>query len=127
MLYTAEMSRRARAIDLWACLKGLGKNGVSELVEELHSKAKYFSKLLEYGGLQILNKVVFNQVLVRYDNDNKTKALVKGVQESGVCWLGGAEWLNKSVMRISVCSYKTSYNDIEKSTQEILKIAKELN
>ena len=127
MLYTAEMSRRARAIDLWACLKGLGKNGVSELVEELHSKAKYFSKLLEYGGLQILNKVVFNQVLVRYDNDNKTKALVKGVQESGVCWLGGAEWLNKSVMRISVCSYKTSYEDIEKSAKEILKIAKELN
>jgi len=42
MLYTAEMSRRARAIDLWACLKGLGKNGVSELVEELHGKANIF-------------------------------------------------------------------------------------
>lgn len=58
MLYTAEMSRRARAIDLWAVLKGLGKNGVSELVCELHSKAKYFSKLLEDGGMYILNDVV---------------------------------------------------------------------
>lgn len=127
MLYTPEMSKRARAIDLWATLKGLGKNGVSELVEELHSKAKYFSQLLEDGGLQILNDVVFNQVLVHYDNDNKTEALIKGIQESGVCWLGGAKWLGKSVMRISVCSYKTSYADIEKSANEILRIAKGLN
>lgn len=127
MLYTAEMSRRARAIDLWATLKGLGKNGVSQLVEELHSKAKYFSELLEDGGLQILNDVVYNQILVHYDNNDKTEALVKGIQESGVCWLGGAKWSNKSVMRISVCSYKTSYEDIEKSAKEILRIAKELN
>ena len=127
MLYTAEMSRRARAIDLWAVLKGLGKKGVSELVYELHSKAKYFSKLLEDGGLQILNEVVFNQVLVHFDNDIKTEALVKGVQQSGICWLGGSKWLGKSVMRISVCSYKTSYLDIEKSSQDILRIAKDLN
>lgn len=126
MLYTAEMSRRARAIDLWATLKGLGKKGVSELVEELHSKAKYFSERLEDGGLQILNDVVYNQIVVHYDNDDKTEALVKGVQESGVCWLGGAKWSGKSVMRISVCSYKTSYEDIEKSAEEILRIAKEL-
>ena len=124
MLYTTEMSRRARAIDLWALLKGLGKRGVSELVYELYSKAKYFSQLLEEGGLQILNQVVFNQVLVHYENDNKTEALVKGVQQSGVCWLGGAKWSSKSVMRISVCSYKTSYADIEKSAEEILRIAK---
>ena len=126
MLYTPEMSRRARGIDFWATLKGLGKNGVSQLVEELHSKAKYFSELLEQGGLEILNDVVFNQVLVRYDNDIKTEALIKRIQESGVCWLGGAKWEGKAVMRISVCSYKTSYEDIEKSANEILRLAKEL-
>lgn len=126
MLYTTEMSRRARAIDLWATLKGLGKNGVSELVRELHRKAKYFSDLLRDGGLEILNEVVFNQVLVHYDNDEKTQALIKGIQESGVCWLGGSKWLGKSVMRISVCSYKTTYEDIEESADEILKIARKL-
>lgn len=83
--------------------------------------------MLEDSGLQIINEIVFNQVLVRYNNDNKTEVLVKGFQESGVCWLGGAKWLNKSVMRISICSYKTSYEDIEKSAKEILKIAKGLN
>jgi glutamate/tyrosine decarboxylase-like PLP-dependent enzyme len=126
MLYTAEMSRRARVIEIWASLKQLGKKGVAELVEELHSKAEYFSKLLAAGGLEILNKVVYNQVLVHYDSDEKTEMLVKKVQESGVCWLGGAKWLSKSIMRISVCSYKTTYEDIEKSAQEILRIAKEI-
>jgi len=123
MLYTPEMSRRARAIDLWATLKGLGRKGVAELVEELHCKAVYFSRLLKEGGLQVLNDVVYNQVLVYYDNDRKTEALIKGVQESGVCWLGGSKWSGKSVMRISVCSYKTTYNDIEKSAKEILRAA----
>lgn len=123
MLYTPEMSRRARAIDLWATLKGLGRKGVAELVEELHCKAEYFSRLLEEGGLQILNDVVYNQVLVYFDNDRKTEALIKGVQESGVCWMGGSKWSGKSVMRISVCSYKTTYNDIEKSAKEILRVA----
>lgn len=126
MLYTTEMSRRARAIDLWATLKGLGRKGVSELIWELHNKAKYFSDLLKAGGLEVLNDVVFNQVIIHYNSDDKTEALIKGVQESGVCWMGGSKWLGKSVMRISVCSYKTTYEDIEKSANEILRIAKKL-
>jgi len=104
MLYTTEMSRRARAIDLWATLKGLGKQGVSDLVWELHQKAICFSKLLKEGGFEILNDLVFNQVLVRYEPDEKTNKLIKGVQETGVCWLGGSKWDGKSVMRVSVSS-----------------------
>lgn len=84
MLYTAEMSRRARAIDLWATLKGLGKKGVSELVWELHRKAVYFSKQLRMKGFEILNDVVFNQVLVRNESDEKTEDLVSALQKSGV-------------------------------------------
>lgn len=126
MLYTSDMSRRARAVDIWAALKGLGRRGVSELVEELHDKAKYFSELLSEGGLEILNDVVFNQILVYFKDDIKTETLVKKIQQSGVCWLGGSKWFGKSVIRISVCSYKTSYEDIEKSVIEILRLAKEI-
>ena len=123
MLYTAEMSRRARAIDLWATLKGLGKSGVIQLVDELHDKAKYFAELLEKGGLEIVNDVVFNQVLVYYQSDDKVIQLIERVQKSGICWLGGSKWQGKAVMRISVCSYKTSYRDIEISAEDILKQA----
>lgn len=127
MFFTPDMSRRARAIDLWASLKGLGKKGVSELVYELHCKAAYFAELLNDGGIEVLNDVVFNQVLVHYCNDSKTEALIKAVQESGVCWMGGSKWAGKSVMRISVSSYKTTYDDIIISAKEILKIARELD
>ncbi len=39
MHYTLDMSRRARAVELWACLAALGRRGVAELVEDLHDKA----------------------------------------------------------------------------------------
>lgn len=122
MLYTAEMSRRTRAIDLWATLKGLGKTGVAELVWELHQKAVYFGELLKKGGLEILNDIVFNQILVRFKNDDLTDKLIREIQNSGVCWLGGAQWEGKSVMRISVCSYKTTYEDIDLSAKDILRL-----
>lgn len=111
---------------MWATLKGLGKQGVSELVWELHQKAVYFSELLKKAGFEILNDVVFNQVLARYKSDEKTSKLIKGIQESCVCWLGGSKWDGKTVMRISVSSYKTTYEDIDISAKEILKIAKSI-
>ena len=126
MFYTTEMSRRARAIDLWATLKGLGRQGVSELVWELHTKAVYFAKKLEEGGLEILNDVVFNQVLVRFDSDEKTEKLIKDIQDSGVCWLGGSKWEGKSGIRISVSSYKTTYKDIDMSASDILRLARNI-
>jgi glutamate/tyrosine decarboxylase-like PLP-dependent enzyme len=126
MLYTSEMSRRTRGVDLWATLKGLGKTGVSELVLEMHEKALYFSDLLLAGGMEILNDVVFNQVLVRFESDEKTEELIRRVQKSGVCWMGGAKWKGKSVMRISVSSYKTTYEDVEMSVRKILELAKEI-
>ncbi|WP_105614709.1 pyridoxal phosphate-dependent decarboxylase family protein [Vallitalea okinawensis] len=127
MLYTSEMSRRTRAIDLWATLKGLGRKGVAELVWELHKKAVYFGDLLKEGGLDMLNDIVFNQVLVRFKSDEKTDTLIKMVQDSGVCWLGGAKWQGQSVMRISVSSYKTTYEDIDTSAEDILRLARELD
>jgi len=121
MSYTPEMSRRARAIDLWATLKSLGRSGVAELVEELHAKAHYFADQLKMidSHFEILNDIVFNQVIVRYYDDARTESLMQAVQNSGVCWFGGAKWQEKSVIRISVCSYKTTYSDIDISIAHI--------
>ena len=64
MMYTPEMSRRARAVELWATLKFLGKSGVEELVDGLCDRARQFAERLDAEGFRILNDVVFNQVLV---------------------------------------------------------------
>ncbi|HOQ06980.1 MAG TPA: hypothetical protein PK127_08085 [Clostridiales bacterium] len=49
--------------------------------------------------------------------------IIKGVQGSGACWLGGSKWNWKSVIRVSVSSYKTTYEDIDMSVKEIMRIA----
>ncbi len=115
ILYTTEMSKRARAIDLWSTLSYLGKKGIDELVTGLYIRAKELESGLSKVGLTIVNDVVFNQVMVAYKGDAETKALLKYIQESGVCWLGGTTWDGRAAIRISVCSWKTNDEDIEKT------------
>ena len=121
MLYTADMSRRARIVELWATLKSLGKRGVAELVEDLHHKAVYFAKALEQKGYIIKNEVCFNQVLASLDDPDLTKDALKWIQNSGECWCGGAKWDGEPVIRISVCSYRTTYEDIDRSVEAFSK------
>lgn len=115
MLYTPEMSRRARAVELWAALKYLGKEGVDELVFGLHQKALQIGQELKSENFQILNDVVFNQVLVACDSDQITDLTMRYIQESGECWVGGASWDGKAVIRISICSWATTEDDITRS------------
>ena len=115
------MSRRARIVELWATLKSLGKKGISELVEDLHHKALYFSKALEQSGFEIKNDVCFNQVLASLGNPDLTEKTLKLIQESNECWCGGAKWENEAVIRISVSSYRTTYEDIDRSVKAFAK------
>ena len=117
MLYTPEMSRRARAVELWAALKYLGKAGVDELVFGLHQRAIQISRELEAEGFQILNDVVFNQVLAACNNDDITHRTMIHIQQSGECWVGGARWDGKAAIRISVCSWATTEKDITRSVR----------
>jgi len=117
MLYTMEMSRRARSVELWAALKSLGKNGVKLLVENFHKKAQYFAKKLKDNGFEVLNEICFNQINIYVGDDDATQKILSAIQESGVCWCGGSKRFGKPFIRISVCSYKTTYEDIDKSVE----------
>ncbi len=113
MLYTPEMSRRARIIELWATLKYLGKSGVDELVHTLYERAKLFADTIRtVDGFNVENDVVFNQVIVRCATDELTEKVLHKIQELRDCWLGGSVWFGKKVMRVSFCSWATTENDI---------------
>ncbi|MDA9346330.1 pyridoxal-dependent decarboxylase [Porticoccaceae bacterium] len=121
MLYTPEMSRRARAIELWAALKYLGTEGVDELVVGLHRRAVQFAEELGAAGFSILNDVVFNQVVVSCDgSDEYTQSLIDAIQQSGQCWVGGSVWQGKKVIRISVCSWVTTQEDVSISVEAFI-------
>ncbi len=115
MLYTPEMSRRARGIELWALLKALGRAGVDELVAQLCARARQFADELAMREFRILNEVVFNQVLVACEGPELTRATLRALQAGGECWCGGSEWRGEPVIRISVCSWATTEADVRRS------------
>lgn len=122
MFYTPEMSKRARVIELWAAMKHLGKNGIDELVFQLHERAKQFSnEISQVKGFEVLNEVVFNQVIVKCKDDNLTQKVTQTIQELRECWIGGSVWKEKKVIRISVCSWATTVDDIQRSVYSFKK------
>lgn len=124
--YTPEMSRRARIIELWAALKYLGKKGVQELTDGLCERATQFADEIKSAGFQVLNDVVFNQVLVSCENDDITSKTLQLIQSSGECWAGGAQWDGKKVIRVSVSAWATTPEDITRSVNAFAKAYSEV-
>ena len=62
----------------------------------------------------MLNDVVLNQVLVRFDDDEATRAAVAAVQRSGEAWLGGTVWEGRAATRVSVSNWSTTEQDIDR-------------
>ena len=113
MVFVPDMSRRARAVELWATLRYLGRSGVEELVDGLCERARQFADGLAKRGFRILNDVVFNQVLVACDTPAQTEGTLAAVQDGGVCWCGGTVWDGNPAIRISVSSWATTAEDVD--------------
>jgi glutamate/tyrosine decarboxylase-like PLP-dependent enzyme len=124
--HTPEASRRARAVELWAGLKSLGRQGLSALIERTCAYAQRFAGGLQEAGYEVLNDVVINQVLVSFGPEEKTREVIRRVQEEGTCWCGGTVWRGKTAMRISVSSWATTEADVEQSLAAILLIARDI-
>jgi len=119
-----EFSRRARGFAVYAALRSLGRKGVADLVERCCAHAQLFAELLEASGAAtVLNDVVLNQVLVRFGDGERTREVIRRVQEDGTCWLGGTEWQGEHAMRISVSNWRTTREDVERSAAAILAAA----
>ena len=122
--WVPEFSRRARGVPVYATLRALGREGVRDLVERCCDRARQMARALgAQPGIEILNEVVLNQVLVRFGGDDAvTRAVVEGVQKDGTCWLSGTTWHGVSAMRISVSNWQTSEADAAVSVAAILRV-----
>jgi len=123
--YVPELSRRARGFEVWAALRSLGRDGLTELIEMNCKQASRLAEGLKSAGHHVLNNIVLNQVLVSFGNPDITKRVISRIQEDGVCWCGGTVWQGKTAMRISLSSWRTTDDDIECSLEAILRIATE--
>jgi len=120
MNYTPDSSRRARATEIWAALKSLGRVGLAELVEGNCRQARQMAAELQREGVEVLNDVVLNQVVVAFGDDERTRRVTLLIQDTGTCWCGGTFWRGRAAMRISVSSWATTDEDVERSIQAIL-------
>lgn len=129
--WTPESSRRARGFAVLAALRSLGRSGLVDLVERDCAHARRMTELLSAGRrVRILNDVVLNQTLVRFEADGddpdgtagdaRTRAVIAAVQRDGTCWLGGTMWGGQSAMRVSISGWRTTEADIERSASAIL-------
>jgi glutamate/tyrosine decarboxylase-like PLP-dependent enzyme len=127
--FTPDESRRARVLPMYAALRVLGRDGVSDLVDRCCTLAtRMAARLAAHADVRILNDVVLNQVLVQFrrapDDDAAAAALTRDVisrvQADGTCWAGGTTWHGQVAMRVSVSNWSTGPDDIDRSAAAIL-------
>jgi glutamate/tyrosine decarboxylase-like PLP-dependent enzyme len=115
MDWTPEFSRRARGFTVYAAIRQLGRSGIAELVERCCDHAARFAREIPSTGAAVLNDVVLNQVLFRYDSDERTSEILRRVQESGEAWMSGSVWEGRQAVRLSVSNWQTSDDDIDRT------------
>ncbi len=113
---TPELSRRARGVPAWAVLRSLGRSGVAELVDRLHTNAVAMAVgLADIPGVEVLNDVVYTQVMFRLESDAATRALGEAILADGTAAVTGAEWRGRTALRCSMSSWATTSADIART------------
>jgi glutamate/tyrosine decarboxylase-like PLP-dependent enzyme len=124
--HTPQSSQRARQVEVWAVLRTLGRQGVTDLITRSCRHARTMAAELSRAGLEVVNDVVLNQVLVRAVTDDQTTALIAAVQQDGTCWCGPTVWQHRPAMRISISGWATTAADIRHSADAIITAARSL-
>jgi glutamate/tyrosine decarboxylase-like PLP-dependent enzyme len=122
--HSPQSSQRARQVEVWAVLRTLGRPGVTDLIARTCRYAQMMAGYLGQAGLEVLNDVVLNQVLVRAATDDQTEALIAAVQQGGTCWCGPTVWRHRPAMRISISGWATTAEDIKQSADAIVAAAR---
>ncbi|MDJ0770177.1 MAG: pyridoxal-dependent decarboxylase [Ilumatobacter sp.] len=126
MHHTPQSSQRARQIEVWAVLRTLGRSGVAAMVQQSSDAARVIGARLTEAGVDVLNDVDLNQVLVRHVDGPTTERLIAAVQEDGRIWCGPTQWHDETAMRVSVSSWKTTVHDAERAAAVIVELAHHL-
>lgn len=120
---TLEFSRRARGVAIWAVLRSLGRDGLSAMIERHVALAQYLAAGLRAAGLEILNRVVINQVLVRAYSDEETIRIRQAAIDTGQTWFGATQWQGRPAFRLSISSWRTQKPDVDALLALLTRIA----
>ena len=128
--WNPDWSRRARGFTAYAALRELGRQGVADLVDRCcKHAAALVAGIGALPGAEILWRPTLNQGLVRFrargeaaaaaDHDQRTDAVIAAILATGEAFFGGTTWRQQRAMRISVCNWRTSAGDVERSVAAV--------
>jgi glutamate/tyrosine decarboxylase-like PLP-dependent enzyme len=122
--FVPELSRRGRAFTVWAVMRALGRSGLAALVDGFCGNAANFAAgIAGIDGATVENDVVFSQVCASFGSDERTDEVTRRLLADGTAWMSGSRWRGKSVLRISVCNWSTTDDDVERSLDALRKAA----
>lgn len=124
--FTPELSRRGRGVEVWAALRTLGVEGLRDMIRRNCAYALRFAEGLEAAGYEVLNEITLNQVTVSFGDAGTTARVIAAIQADGTCWCGPTVWRGHAAMRISVSSWATTEEDVERSLEAILRCARQV-
>ncbi len=122
--WNPEFSRRARGFAVYAALRQLGRDGLTDLVRRTCRHAQTLARGIgELDGAEIVALSEFNQALVRFrapgadelEHDRRTDAVIAAVNATGEAFFGGVTRHGRRAMRISVCNWRTSDADVARA------------
>jgi glutamate/tyrosine decarboxylase-like PLP-dependent enzyme len=123
--WNPEWSRRGRGFATYAALRQLGRQGVAELIERTCDCANALvTRIGSLAGAEIVWEPQINQGIVRFldpregasanDNDAFTDRMMAEILASGEAFFTGTTWRGRRAMRVSVCNWQTSMEDVDR-------------
>jgi glutamate/tyrosine decarboxylase-like PLP-dependent enzyme len=131
--WNPEWSRRARAFPAYAGLRQLGREGIADLIER---SCRYAEAIVngigKLPGAEVRWKPVINQGLVRFldqrsgateeDHDRRTDEVIAAILKTGEAFFGGTTWRGRRSMRVSVCNWQTSDQDVARVVKAVASV-----
>jgi glutamate/tyrosine decarboxylase-like PLP-dependent enzyme len=125
--FAPEMSRRGRALTVWAVMRALGRSGIAALVDGLCANARRFADgIADIPGATVENDVVYTQACATFGTDDRTAQVTQRLLADGTAWMSGSRWRGKQVLRISVSNWSTTPDDVDRSLAALRRAAGEL-
>jgi glutamate/tyrosine decarboxylase-like PLP-dependent enzyme len=122
--FVPELSRRGRAVTVWAVMRALGRSGLADLVDGFcRNAASFAAGIAGIDGATVENDVVFSQVCASFGGDDRTGEVTRRLLADGTAWMSGSRWHGKKVLRISVCNWSTTDEDVARSLEALRKAA----
>ena len=128
--WNLEWSRRARGVATYAAIRQLGRQGIADLVERTCRHAEVLvTRIGALPGAEVAWRPTINQGLVRFlsrepnatsaDHDARTDEVIARILKTGGAFFGGVTWRGTRCMRVSVCNWQTSNEDVDRAVAAV--------